>query len=1129
LFTNLQLGLETESTTGAGATLSKDRAGLEAAIREGSSQEATIQIVDAAQLAALVNKHTTIRLTYFTPSVARSWDEKWNEEKAAKDYKVSVPFVGREEEVAQVSAWIADPTVKVIAICGPSGMGKTRLALETTRRELLRTTIVDVVAQLEQMGIRCLGTSAQPRIIVVEDPAEEQAIRLAKQAVSATGVKLIFTFPSEARTPQLKLNEHESVKQMTLQPLDRERSQKLLESTGVEFDYAARDWIIQQAGGVAEILLSAAELGPSLREKSGDLRKRLTDAYRRRIESGLGRDAIGILRLLSAVHWVSISGDKPDLPLLVSAVGQGISINTVLNHLVPLEQMGYLRRRGDHASVTPPLFAAALSEELFTSNAPALCELFDKLPDHSRKRLLERAVTTDLPEQALFWDHVFDAELGTTERLVANLDLLDSLARAIPARAARFLESRIEALANLLGSNEHDRKRSSLLVTLKELAYTGESSATGMRLLQVMAVREEWQKKPSSATELFCECFVHWYFVFPLSFQNREQWIRQMLASADDRERWLGAQAVVMATTPPHALSGYSVHARRLRERPASRRWKDVHDYLENLIELRFELTQNCDPNIAELAQDGFIRAFQERFIPPDRNVSGLEKFMQWQRARKLEEDEREIRQVIHCVESEYVERSQQPDQMEHADKWVSVLARLAALRRQLDDGSFDLRLKIAVGRAFAHDWEELDGKRVYGYETRCRVLAEEAVAKRELMTDAAWRLLRDDGSYNAQTFIIALGAADRSASFLPRFEMDLADERGSHNYGLYLVGVQRHSPDLVDRRLDELAVRQDVPKQNLLTLIKLAGPTAGNRRRLLQLLAEKSVEPSAVARMFAVGRWLGSIPDSEVRTILEFIATGPPDWPKWTVDILSLYLHHNKPLPAELIPIAERALREVDTADGHVDWSSGQVAVGIARTNLESAFQLLRSQIAASKQADWRTRQLHQMWRPFHRHGPNDFWDFMRGLAPERAYRELLALQGAQSESEVGLVLDLEKHRDVLLKIAREDEANAVFFSRLVSGAQPGFFPFSYSLMGLFPGNGTVPSHLASAAVYQLSFGFGDGHYSQALERVEAEIKSESTPKQFLAWLENLKSQVNGAMRRDRPRPEADSYLGWD
>lgn len=146
LFTNLQLGLQTQSTTERGATLSKDRAELETATREESSHGATIQIVDAAQLAALVNKHPVLRLTYFTPNVARSWDEKWNEEKASKDYKVSVPFVGREREVAQVSAWIADPTVKVIAVCGPSGMGKTRLALETTRRERFRTTIVDVAA-----------------------------------------------------------------------------------------------------------------------------------------------------------------------------------------------------------------------------------------------------------------------------------------------------------------------------------------------------------------------------------------------------------------------------------------------------------------------------------------------------------------------------------------------------------------------------------------------------------------------------------------------------------------------------------------------------------------------------------------------------------------------------------------------------------------------------------------------------------------------------------------------------------------------------------------------------------------------------------------------------------------------
>src|SRR5208282_920341 len=170
---------------------------------------------------------------------------------------------------------------KVIALCGASGMGKTRLALEATRRDQYRTTVVDVVHELERCGVDRLGSSAQPRLIIVEDPTEEQAERLAKQAVAATGVKLIFTFPSEARTPRLKLTEHESVKRVTLQPLSRQSSQKLLEAAGPELDYAAREWVIQQAGGVPEILLSAAELGLDLRGKSGDLKQRLADIYRR--------------------------------------------------------------------------------------------------------------------------------------------------------------------------------------------------------------------------------------------------------------------------------------------------------------------------------------------------------------------------------------------------------------------------------------------------------------------------------------------------------------------------------------------------------------------------------------------------------------------------------------------------------------------------------------------------------------------------------------------------------------------------------------------------------------------------------------------------------------------------------
>ena len=43
------------------------------------------------------------------------------------------PFVGRAPELAQLQAWLADPTVRLITLYGLGGSGKTRLALEALR------------------------------------------------------------------------------------------------------------------------------------------------------------------------------------------------------------------------------------------------------------------------------------------------------------------------------------------------------------------------------------------------------------------------------------------------------------------------------------------------------------------------------------------------------------------------------------------------------------------------------------------------------------------------------------------------------------------------------------------------------------------------------------------------------------------------------------------------------------------------------------------------------------------------------------------------------------------------------------------------------------------------------------
>ncbi len=45
------------------------------------------------------------------------------------------PFVGRERELAQIAARLADPACRLLTVIGPGGMGKTRLAIQAARRQ----------------------------------------------------------------------------------------------------------------------------------------------------------------------------------------------------------------------------------------------------------------------------------------------------------------------------------------------------------------------------------------------------------------------------------------------------------------------------------------------------------------------------------------------------------------------------------------------------------------------------------------------------------------------------------------------------------------------------------------------------------------------------------------------------------------------------------------------------------------------------------------------------------------------------------------------------------------------------------------------------------------------------------
>jgi predicted ATPase/DNA-binding CsgD family transcriptional regulator len=48
----------------------------------------------------------------------------------------TVPFIGREVELAQLAALLGDPNIRLVTVLGPGGIGKTRLALEAAAVQL---------------------------------------------------------------------------------------------------------------------------------------------------------------------------------------------------------------------------------------------------------------------------------------------------------------------------------------------------------------------------------------------------------------------------------------------------------------------------------------------------------------------------------------------------------------------------------------------------------------------------------------------------------------------------------------------------------------------------------------------------------------------------------------------------------------------------------------------------------------------------------------------------------------------------------------------------------------------------------------------------------------------------------
>ena len=116
-------------------------------------------------------------------------------------------------------------------------------------------------------------------------------------------------------------------------------------------------------------------------------------------------------------------------------------------------------------------FAAGLLRKLIRARSDLPSLLFTRLSHDGRKRLLERLVTVELPEDTPFWNALLQSstENVSSGQLNQQLELLEYLARAAPRVVVSFLGQELDNVLRLIETVGHGENLDRLNAILSEL------------------------------------------------------------------------------------------------------------------------------------------------------------------------------------------------------------------------------------------------------------------------------------------------------------------------------------------------------------------------------------------------------------------------------------------------------------------------------------------------------------------------------------------------------------------------------------------------------------------------------------------------------------------------------------
>lgn len=576
----------------------------------GPGQEDRIAVLDADHLARWASEFPSISQTPvlrgITPQVMPF--DLWSD---SRRHQTSwVGHESRDNLVDEIRRALVGGEYLDVRIAGPSGIGKTRLVMETLRRDDLLPLVayVDDAEGLDGSLMGMLATRGHDAILVVDECSPKRHEQLAARLLKGSPLRLVT------------IGEHREERGYPLRcpvwvvpGLPAQALDEYLKANHTGLSPEARRLVAEHVGGnvryaavLAERVLNADGRTVVELMRSGDL----TELLALEVPEG---DGFFFSQALALPERFGFEGGlEHQLRAVAEFAGTSEErLRTVVNQL---EERGLIEAHGRYRSVAPDPLATYLAAQAWQTWGARIVEDFlPEIESGMRTSILRRAASLGRygPVRAQFVGLLEDPDLFGSLRSIEEGDtseVLLHLAVIAPAETVEHIAAAVQQ-ASVAELRSMKRSRRNLVWALERLAWHSATFETAAEVLLKLALAEN-ESFANNATGVWVTLFGTMLPATAADPVLRLRHLQDQLASEnpDVRALLVRAAAAGMDSHESVVVSGELQGGTVVEPRGMPATWGEAADYRVALAEMLRELCDDPVSEIAEAALDSLVR-----------------------------------------------------------------------------------------------------------------------------------------------------------------------------------------------------------------------------------------------------------------------------------------------------------------------------------------------------------------------------------------------------------------------------------------------------------------------------------------------------------------------------------------